>query len=48
MDESWILALEDKGLTKNTDLKSVLNLIPQEAAARYPLHTRRMELLDTK
>ena len=48
VDESWLLALEDKGITKNDDLKTALRLIDLEAAERHPLYTHQMELLDTK
>ena len=48
VDESWLLALEDKGITKTDDLKTVLKLIEQEAAERHPIHNRTMKLLNTK
>ena len=48
MDDYWLTALRDKGFVKETDLKSVLKMIKDEASETYPLHVRRIELLETR
>ena len=48
MDNYWFMALQEKSLVKETDQKSVLKMIKDEASETYPLHVRRIELLETK
>ena len=49
LDDSWVLlALQDRGLTANTDLTEVANMIGDEASVLHPIHMRRMDLFSTR
>ena len=48
LDDSWLQALEERGLDTNVDLKTVSDLITEEAAAKHPPQTRRMNLFSTR
>ena len=48
LDESWIRALEDRGLDTTADQKTVSDLITVEATLKHPPHIRHMKLFSTK
>merc|ERR1712236_55301 len=48
MDPSWYLELEEKGLDNNTTIEELTTLMKKVAIAKFPIHTRRIEVFECK
>merc|ERR1711895_414749 len=48
MDPSWYVELEEKGLDNSTTIEELTTLMNKVATAKFPIHTRRIEVFECK